>query len=356
MGKEALRVSTVLAASPQVVYRAWFDASQHAAFTKQTAKLDDFIGGKFALRDGKITGRNMALEFGRRLVQSWRSADFPRGAPDSRLEIVFESVGAGTRMTVMHSELPEGFAEPLRAFWAEAYGAPMTDYFGKFATILANTPPSQAVLPLDDGEDDAPDEAPAPKSKLSGKAKARAKARAAREARENALAAELGHPERLSSPRPSGRASKRKVAPESRVSESTRARPASAPEPKKATLKFPKDAPSAAKVRPAAKSARAAEKKAAKPAPKKAAAKPAAKATPKKAAKPAPKKATAKATPKRAVAKAAPKKAAKPPAKAAKAPRPAAPKARKSATVATAKAKTKAKSAPAKAKPKARRA
>ncbi|HQY62012.1 MAG: SRPBCC domain-containing protein [Myxococcales bacterium] len=350
MGKEALRVSTVLAASPQVVYRAWFDASQHAAFTKHSAKLDDFIGGKFTLRDGKITGRNMALEFGRRLVQSWRSADFPRNAPDSRLEVVFESVGAGTRMTVMHSDLPEGFGEPLRAFWGEAYGAPMTDYFGKFATLLANTPPSQAVLPLDDGDDDATEEAPPPKSKLSGKAKARAKARAAREARENALAAELGHPERVSSPRASAKASKAKVAPESRVSESARARPVSAPEPKKATLKFPKDAPSAAKVRPSAKTAKSAppsEKKPAKPATKKAAAKPATK----KAAKPAPKKA--------AGAKAKPKKAAKPaPEKPAKAPRATttkAPKARKSATVATAKRKPKAPTK-LKPKPKARRA
>lgn len=354
MGKEALRVSTVLAASPQVVYRAWFDASQHAAFTKHSAKLDDFIGGKFTLRDGKITGRNMALEFGRRLVQSWRSADFPRNATDSRLEVVFESVGAGTRMTVMHSELPEGFAEPLRAFWGEAYGAPMTDYFGKFATLLANTPPSQAVLPLDDGDDDVIEEAPAPKSKLSGKAKARAKARAAREARENALAAELGHPERLSSPHPSGRASKRKVAPESRVSESARARSVSAPEAKKATLKFPKDTPSAAKVRPGAKSAPAVEKKAAKAPSKKAAA---AKAPPKKTAKPA------KAPPKKAAAaKPAPKKAPKPaskkPGKAAKPPKPTAPKARKSATVATAKSgsKAKAKAAAPKAKPKAKRA
>jgi uncharacterized protein YndB with AHSA1/START domain len=355
MGKEALRVSTVLAASPQVVYRAWFDASQHSAFTKHSAKLDDFIGGKFTLRDGKITGRNMALEFGRRLVQSWRSADFPRNATDSRLEIVFESVGAGTRMTVMHSELPEGFAEPLRAFWGEAYGAPMTDYFGKFATILANTPPSQAVLPLDDGDDVVVEEAPPPKSKLSGKAKARAKARAAREARENALAAELGHPERLSSPRPSARASKRKVAPESRVSERDRARPVSAPETKKATLKFPKDAPSAAKVRPGAKSAPAPGKKPAK-APSKEAAK-TAKATPKKAAAKAPPKkaATAKATPKKA--KATPKKTAKPQ-KPAKAQKPTAPKARKSATVPTAKSgsKAKAKATAQKAKPKAKRA
>ncbi|MBK6461183.1 MAG: SRPBCC domain-containing protein [Myxococcales bacterium] len=336
MGKEALRVSTVLAASPQVVYRAWFDASQHAAFTKHSAKLDDFIGGKFTLRDGKITGRNMALEFGRRLVQSWRSADFPRNAPDSRLEVVFESVGAGTRMTVMHSDLPEGFGEPLRAFWGEAYGAPMTDYFGKFATLLANTPPSQAVLPLDDGDDDATEEAPPPKSKLSGKAKARAKARAAREARENALAAELGHPERVSSPRASAKASKAKVAPESRVSESARARPVSAPEPKKATLKFPKDAPSAAKVRPSAKTAPPAEKKPAKH-------------PPKKAAKPAPKKPAA--------AKATPKKAAKPATKKpAKAPRAAAPKARKSATVATTKSKPKAKAKTPAPKPKPKRA
>ena len=132
MGKDALRLSTVLAATPQVIYRAWFDSTQHSAFTKTTAKMDGYIGGKFNLRDGKITGRNMALEFGRRLLQSWRSTEFPKGAPDSRLEVLFESVGAGTRMTVMHSDLPEGMGEPLRSFWTDEYFGPMTDYFGKF--------------------------------------------------------------------------------------------------------------------------------------------------------------------------------------------------------------------------------
>ena len=163
MGKEALRLSTVLAATPQVIYRAWFDSLQHAAFTNATAKIDGNIGSKFSLRDGQVTGRNMALEFGRRLLQSWRNADFPKAAPDSRLEVLFESVGAGTRMTVMHAELPEGMADPLRAFWTDAYFGPMTDYFGKFATILANTPPSQAVIALDVEEDEVVEEAPKPK-------------------------------------------------------------------------------------------------------------------------------------------------------------------------------------------------
>ncbi len=257
MGKEALRLSTVLAASPQVVYRAWFEPSQHAAFTKHAAKLDDHIGGKFSLRDGKITGRNMALEFGRRLVQSWRSTEFPKVAPDSRLEVVFESVGAGTRMTVMHSDLPQGFAEPLRAFWLESYCAPMTDYFGKFATILANTPPSQAVLPAD--EEHAPAEAArapeAKASKLSGKSKARAKARAAREAREAREAAELDLRDRASKPRasaksaaPSAKASGRAVPSYRRAKKKPDAgRPGKAAEapPKKATLRFPKEAPAA---------------------------------------------------------------------------------------------------------------
>lgn len=164
MGKEALRLSTVLAATPQVIYRAWFDSTQHAAFTNAPAKVDGNIGGRFTFRDGEITGRNMALEFGRRLLQSWRNTDFPKSAPDSRLEVLFESVGAGTRMTVMHADLPEGMAEPLRAFWTDAYFGPMTDYFGKFATILANTPPSQAVIALDEEEEDEPP-APAPPAK-----------------------------------------------------------------------------------------------------------------------------------------------------------------------------------------------
>ena len=174
MGKDALRLSTVLAATPQVIYRAWLDSTQHAAFTHEPAKIDGNIGSKFSLRDGKITGRNMALEFGRRISQSWRNLDFPKTATDSRLEVLFESVGAGTRMTIMHVDLPEGSGDGLRAFWTESYFAPMTDYFGKFATILANTPPSQAVLPVDTDEEEEDDPPPVPKKK---KKKIKVKAR-----------------------------------------------------------------------------------------------------------------------------------------------------------------------------------
>ncbi len=158
MGKDALRLSTVLAATPQVVYRAWLDSGQHASFTGASAKIEPSTGGKFSLRDGTITGKNIVVEFGRRLLQSWRTADFPKGAPDARLEVLFESVGAGTRVTIMHSELPEGFGQKLRPFWAESYFAPMTDYFGKFATILANTPPSQPLVLLADDEGEEPEE------------------------------------------------------------------------------------------------------------------------------------------------------------------------------------------------------
>ena len=41
-------------------------------------------------RNGDAQGRNLELSPNRRIVQTWRSAEFPDTAPDSRIEVTFE--------------------------------------------------------------------------------------------------------------------------------------------------------------------------------------------------------------------------------------------------------------------------
>lgn len=271
MGKEALRLSTVLAATPQVVFRAWFDSAQHAAFTGAPAKIEGDIGGRFSLRDGAITGRTMALEFGRRLLQSWRNDDFPKGAPDSRLEMLFETVGAGTRLTVMHAELPEGQAEKLRTFWHDAYFAPMTDYFGKFVTLLANTPPSQAVIALDtDEEEEEAEDEPKPKKKKK-KLKVKSSSRGASEL-------DVG---RMPPPKVKAESKPEKPKKGDTPAPTKADKPPAKPEKSASKAAPKKPAPKSAPAKPAAKTSKSAP---AKPAPKSAPAKPAPKSAPAKSA------------------------------------------------------------------------
>jgi len=127
--KNAFELTVLLPASPQRVYTAWLDSAEHAAFTGSEADIDPLVGGKFTAWDGYILGRNIELEPYRRILQAWRTTEFPEESPDSRLEVLLEEVKGETRLTLIHSEIPEGQAEEYRQGWEDFYFKPMMEYF-----------------------------------------------------------------------------------------------------------------------------------------------------------------------------------------------------------------------------------
>ena len=126
---EHIELSEVIPCSPARLYRAWLDSGEHSAFTGSEAKVDPRVGGRFSAWAQYITGETLELEPSRRIVQAWRTVDFPPGSPDSRLEILLEAAGAATRVTLKHSNLPDGQGEEYRQGWIDNYFDPMKTYF-----------------------------------------------------------------------------------------------------------------------------------------------------------------------------------------------------------------------------------
>jgi uncharacterized protein YndB with AHSA1/START domain len=122
-------MTTEFPATPERVYQAWLDSREHARFTGGEAKVDPTIGGEFAAWDGYISGRNLELEPGRRIVQSWRTTEFPDGAEDSRLEVLLEAIETGTRVTLIHTNIPAGDGRKYELGWHDFYFDPMKKYF-----------------------------------------------------------------------------------------------------------------------------------------------------------------------------------------------------------------------------------
>jgi uncharacterized protein YndB with AHSA1/START domain len=131
MPADAFRIWTIVSAMPERVYSAWMDSGAHSAFTGGEAKIDPTIGGKFTAWDGYIQGRTIDLLQGRRIVQIWRTKEFPHGSPDSRVEIQLESADGGTRLTILHSNIPLGQGERYKQGWVDNYFQPMREYFGR---------------------------------------------------------------------------------------------------------------------------------------------------------------------------------------------------------------------------------
>jgi len=128
---ESLNLSSLIPAEPERVYRAWMDSAQHAAFTGSAAEIDNRVGGKFTAWDGYIQGETLALEPFSHIVQSWRTTEFPESSPDSRLEVSFTAENGSTRLTLIHTNIPDGQGEGYRGGWEDYYFTPLVEYFSR---------------------------------------------------------------------------------------------------------------------------------------------------------------------------------------------------------------------------------
>jgi hypothetical protein len=122
-----------------------------------------------------VTGKLVTLDLGRRIIMSCRTSEFPRDAHDSRVEVHFEGLGSGTRVTVLHTEIPEGQGEKYRALWNDAYFTPMRNHFSKYLPDPRNPPVRRPPPPPIDDEEDEDEDAevkPAKGKLAAAKAKA----------------------------------------------------------------------------------------------------------------------------------------------------------------------------------------
>jgi uncharacterized protein YndB with AHSA1/START domain len=163
MSTESIEVSGVIQAAPERIYQAWLNSSEHSAMTGGRATVDPNIGGRFSVWNGYAEGSTIELEPGRRIVQRWRSTEFPLEAADSLLEIRFEPLENGTRVAFLHSEIPEGMATKYEQGWREQYLEPMGRYFssGSAAAEIGGAPAAEPMM----GEAEAPKPKPKPPAK-----------------------------------------------------------------------------------------------------------------------------------------------------------------------------------------------
>ena len=103
------KLTAIVPASPQEIYDAWLDSFAHSEMTGSQAMLSDEIGAEIYAWDGYITGRNLELVPGERIVQSWRTTEFGDEHEDSIITLTLEGVDGGTLLTLVHSNVPVSY-------------------------------------------------------------------------------------------------------------------------------------------------------------------------------------------------------------------------------------------------------
>ena len=128
---ELIQLSIEIPVSARRIYEAWLNSEEHAAFTGGEATVDPNINGEYTAWDGYIQGKTIELEPYKRIVQTWRTTDFLESSPDSRLEVLLEEAEGGTKVTLIHSNIPQGQARLYEQGWKDFYFEPMKQYFQK---------------------------------------------------------------------------------------------------------------------------------------------------------------------------------------------------------------------------------
>ena len=166
-------LTDIIPAPPAAVYDAWLDSRAHGAMTGAKASQSPRLGAKVTAWDGYISGRNLQLVPGRRIVQSWRTTKFTDADPDSRIAVTLRAVPGGTRIILRHSRVPDGHTSYEDGGWQANYFTPMKAYFTKQAARIerkyagTGNPKAKAAV----------------RAKTKGRAKAANRAKAARRAR-----------------------------------------------------------------------------------------------------------------------------------------------------------------------------
>ncbi len=133
MSKETttIKQTELIPAKPIDVYEALTDEKRHSEFTGSKATSDPKAGGKFTAWDGYIFGKNLKLEKAKRIVQEWKTTEWPADFPPSTVEFTLKESKGGTELTMVHSDVPAEQADSYRQGWIDFYWKPLKQYFKK---------------------------------------------------------------------------------------------------------------------------------------------------------------------------------------------------------------------------------
>ncbi len=118
-------------ASSKAVYQLLADSKLHSTFSGEKANISKKVGGAFSAYSGYITGINVDLDPGKRIVQAWRAKDFPTGIFSMATFNLAETRDGGTELVLTHRGVPKALIPSIEKGWREFYWERMKQYLAR---------------------------------------------------------------------------------------------------------------------------------------------------------------------------------------------------------------------------------
>jgi len=130
--------------SAEQLYQTFVDPQRVAAFTRAPPKqFESKEGGKFSLFGGNVEGVFKVLEQEKKIIQSWRLADWPKGH-FSTLTLVFDQGTDTTSLRLTWDGVPVGQEDVTKRNFGEYYVRSIKTTFGYGASFPSHV---QSVSP-----------------------------------------------------------------------------------------------------------------------------------------------------------------------------------------------------------------
>ena len=126
MKTKTLQQKVRFRASPNEVYEMLMDSGKHRSLSGMPAKISKKVGGRFTAWGSHITGLNLALLPGRKIVQAWRATGW---WPDHYSIAIFDikKIRGGSRLEFTQIGIPPHRYSGHYRGWIEAYWTPMKE-------------------------------------------------------------------------------------------------------------------------------------------------------------------------------------------------------------------------------------
>ncbi len=127
---KTIRQTVTIKASPHAVYEALMDSLKHAAFSGMPAHISRKPGGRFTAYGPWISGVNLELVPDKKIVQFWRSRNWPK-FHYSTVTFALDNVKGGTRLRFTQIGVPDHDYRAKQRGWIKSYWKPMKAMFEK---------------------------------------------------------------------------------------------------------------------------------------------------------------------------------------------------------------------------------
>jgi activator of HSP90 ATPase len=128
MKTKTIHQTVTFKAPPINVYEVLMDSKKHQSLSGEKARISTKVGGSFTAWGSHISGINLVLKPGKKIVQAWRATGW---WPDHYSIAIFdiEKTAGGSKLTFTQIGVPPNRYSGHYRGWIETYWTPMKEIF-----------------------------------------------------------------------------------------------------------------------------------------------------------------------------------------------------------------------------------